>query len=403
MQLCLSKHGLQIWLKRIKDFKIDFEKSGKDIMEVFHEMINANFDLWKGPLWKVKMTSVMNKKSTKKYSIGLVFCVQHTITDGTTNMRICRETVEILNQLKKGQQVVPKMVPLSKNIDDFYDCTPTIAFLAKTFLKKFNLTILKGFQRKASFDGHLEMPIPEKGETKVLFDDFTEAETKNLVKMCREAKITVHSFIVTLTNFALMTVVQANSPNEPLGLKNITAFHCVNLRRYFSSDQADALGCHISWLENKNQVSLNDIKDVWGSARKIHSSLKEDLEVKKTHLMMLPILHYAGLIFPFNKFLSKRGYKHKTDCHYVTTNMGNLKTLLPEPSEGDDIEISYMVRGVSSHLSNNPFLLTFHTFRNRFMISVDYYTCKMKDENAKEFFSILCGFIRQMIAENSEH
>ncbi|MCL4141220.1 UNVERIFIED_CONTAM: hypothetical protein GTU68_011858 [Idotea baltica] len=398
LQFCLSKRKCRLWFKRMKNISVDFESSTKDVMEVYEELLETKYNLWTGPLWKVRMI-IPNANNTNEendsFTAAIIFSVQHSITDGTSNMRLCRDLVEILNQISAGKSVVPKPIPLSPTIDNTMEGIPSVSFLAKYFCKKFLATMIKNFYHKTSFDGSLPVPETTETKTKVLYDEITESETEALIKMCKAAKITVHSCIVAATNFALLKLAQSKTDN-PLGKCAINVTHCVNMRKYFEPEHNDASGCHISFVEDKSKMSLHESRDFWNQAQKVHSSIKEHLEVSKDQLRIVPLLRLASMIFPANVYLTKKGHKNKTDCHYVTTNMGNLKTMLPAPKEGDDVEITNVLRSVTSHLAGNPFLLTFHTFRNKFMVSIDYYTNKMTDETAQEFFNILLQFIRNL-------
>lgn len=381
----------------MRKFTLDFETSTEDVIDVYNKLLETKYNFWTGPLWKAKMVVPKDNEpdENNRFSSVLIFSVQHAITDGTTNMKLCREVVQILNGLSAGIKVEPQLVPLAPTIDDTLSGVPSISYLAKYFCKKFTATMIKNFYHKSSFHGSLPVPETTSSETKVLCDELTESETDALIKMCKAAKITVHSCIVAATNFALLKIAQSKVSN-PLGCCTINVTHCVNMRRYFSEEYNDSSGCHISFLEDKSKVSLHESRDFWNQAKKVHASIKESLEIGKDQLKVVPILQLASMIFPTNGYRTRKGQKNKTDCHYVTTNMGNLKTMLPGPKEDDEIEIVNIKRSVSSHLAGNPFLLTFHTFRNKFMISIDYYTNKMTDEVASEMFQMLCQFIRNL-------
>ena len=392
---------MRFWFKRMKNFILDFEITSKDAIETFRQLIDTTYDLFTGPLWKVRLVLSNVEEKTGQYSAVLIFCIQHSITDGTSNMHICREFVSILNKIIKGQKVEPKAIPLAPIIDSSVNIGSRITFLAKYLWRKLVSMIVDNYYQETSFNGALPVPKTKEATVKVLFDDFTKTETDKLIAMCREAKITVNSFVTTVTNFALLRTAQSRS-GKSLEKKSISVGHCVNMRRYFENqEQAYTTGCHLSFLDHKIKISLADIKDFWATAKRIHRDIRNKLEVQKLPLNIVPIIQSGRLFLLTNNFLIQKGFKNITACHYGTTNMGNLKDLLPEPKEDDNIEITYILRSVSNQITINPFTLSFHTFRDRFMISIDYYTNKMEEEVAQELFATLSQYIRDIINLNT--
>lgn len=366
-------------------------------MDIYNELLETKYNMWIGPLWKVKMIIPKDNErdENNEFLSVLIFSVQHVIADSTTNMKLCRVVVQILNEMNAGNDVKPQPEPLMPVLNDILNITPSAMYLTRYFFKRFTSTILKNFSNQSSFNKTFPIPETNCTKTKALFDELTEVETAALLKKCKNAQITVHSCIVTITNFALLNLAQSKSSN-PLGSCTISVNHSVNIRRHLPQEYSDSSGSYISFLENTNEVSLEDLNDFWTHAQKIHASIRNDFTIKKKHLEIFPILPLYSLIFPTNNFLTRNKMKNKTDCHYNTTNMGNLKTLLPAPKEEDDIEIVNIRRSTSCHLLAHPFSLIFHTFRNRFMISIDYYSSKMTEDVANEFFQILCQCIRNV-------
>ncbi|KAB7498991.1 hypothetical protein Anas_12066 [Armadillidium nasatum] len=404
LQFCLSRRGWRLWFKRMETFNLDFEMKAGDAMEVYEDMIDSKYNLWTGPLWKVKVIvpNTNNNVNDEQYSAAVIFSLHHCMTDGTANMKICREFVKILNEINQGKINEPEINPLAPVVDKNMPEFPSITFLTKYFCTKFFATMIKNFYHKSSFAGVLPVPKTKITKTKVLYDELSKTETDILIKMCKLNDITVHSCISTIANFALLQVAQSKA-SYPLGVRKINVTHCVNMRRYLSPEYSDASGCHISFMEDRRKTSLKDSLDFWKEAKKTHSSLKAHLEVAKDQLRIVPLLRMASMIFPANVFLTRNGYKNKTDCHYITTNMGNLKTLLPGPEANDTVEITSVLRSVSAHLGGNPFLIAFHTFRGKFMLSLDYYTNKMTDETAHEYFTVFKTFIRNVIEYDNLH
>ena len=392
---------MQFWLRRIKSFVLDFETTTTEVMEVFHQLLDTSYDLFNGPLWKARLVVSDTEEKAAQRSAVLIFSVQHSITDGTSNMHICREFVSILNKITKGQKIKPIPISLTPAIDNSVKIGPRLQFLAKYLCTKPVSMLLENYRKKSSFNGILPVPKTKNVKTKVFFDDFTKTETENLIRMCRENKITVNSFITTIANFALLKTAQSFS-NKSLGKKNMHVGHTVNMRRYFDNQEVPYVtGCHVSVIDHKTKMSLADAKDFWDIAKIIHHDIKDKLEVEKLALNIVPVLEMGLMFILMNNFLIKKGLKNVTSCHYGVTNMGNLKDLLPEPKEDDDIEISYILRSASAQILINPFALTLQTFRGRLLISVDYYTNKLEEEVVQEFFKVLCQYIRNIVNLNS--
>ena len=90
------------------------------------------------------------------------------------------------------------------------------------------------------------------------------------------------------------------------------------------------------------------------------------------------------------------GLGQYTNTHFVTTNMGNLDHLLPANPGDGPVEITSLLRSVSGQYLGHPFLIAMHTFRGKFMYSIDFYTNNITDDVAHRYFAIFSKFVNNI-------
>ncbi|XP_045599956.1 uncharacterized protein [Procambarus clarkii] len=393
LQLCVEWRGLWPWFRRMKVLLVPFKVDHGDVMSVYCKIQSLPYQMSRGPLWRARLVP-LPPRSPGRYEAVLVIAAHHCITDGLTNMQVCRETLQILNAIMSGRQhkVLPRLVIPSLAEEQLTLLDWLCAF--KYFCRKIYGSLFTNYNTKLYFNGALQQPATRLAITKVLHKEYTVETTRLLLLRCKEARVTVHSCIVAAVNLALLSVAQKNSTNQ-LEEALINGVNCINMRRYYPQEYKESPGCHISLEEQERLIRSSDAsskENFWCLANRLNGDLRKSLNVDKIPIKNYPLYRLSTLILHINYLLTSLGRKHRTDSHFVTTNMGDLRDLLPGKYDGP-VEITNLLRSVSSELTGNPFTVVFHTFLERFMISLDYYTTKVTDEVAELFFSTLTNYI----------
>nr|XP_045599722.1 uncharacterized protein LOC123759029 [Procambarus clarkii] len=393
LQLCVEWRGLWPWFRRMKALLVPFKVDHDNTMSVYYKMQQMSYDMSRGPLWKARLVP-LPPRSPGCYEAVLVIAAHHCITDGVTNMVLCRETLEVLNAIMSCRQhkVIPRLVipNIAEEYVSFKDCF----YVLKYFCSQFYCCLIRNYNKKLYFNGALQQPATRLAITKVLHKEYTVETSRKLLLRCKEAGVTVHSCVVAAANLAMLSVAQKYSSRK-LDAALIKVMNCVNMRRYCPQEYKESPGCHISLEEQERLIRSSDAsskEDFWCLAKIINDDLKRSLIVDKIPIKNYPLALPSTLSLHINHQLTRLGRKHRTNCHFVTTNMGDLRDLLPGKYDGP-VEITNLLRSVSSELTGNPFTVVFHTFLERFMISLDYYTTKVTDEVAELFFFTLTNYI----------
>lgn len=400
LQMCVVWRGTRPWFRRMEQVVVDFGVENKDVMSVNSAELHAPYDMSRGPLWRAKLVPQPEESRDGLHKAALLISVHHCITDGLTNVVLGRDVMRVLNASMMGMEhnvpfrgVIPALPDaLFKRYDWIY--------VFKYFWSKLFDTFVRNYNQKLYFKGILPQPETRVATTKVIMDEISAEATQRLVQQCRAAGVTVHACIVAIANIAIFRVAQQRAKGR-IDSALINTANCINMRRYFPSENKESLGCHISLDETELLIRSADFTDkdsFWALVKRIYDNLQDSLNVHHTPAKNSPLFRPSSLIFHINYELTRRARQNRTHSHMITTNMGNLQHLLPSHYGDGPVEISSLLRSVSSELVGHPCTLTFHTFRGRFMISLDYFTNKMTDDVASQYFSNMTGYINNLIA-----
>ncbi|XP_068205809.1 uncharacterized protein [Palaemon carinicauda] len=394
LHVCVEWRGMRPWFKRMDEFVYDFEVVEADVMSVFYTILHKQYNMTKGPLWGARLVPIPQESPDSLHRAALIFTAHHCITDGHTNMSFCRDTLELLNASMTGRVYEVPLRPIIPAKCDSLMSKKDWYYVFRYFWSKMFDAIIRDYSSKLYFGGALVQPQTKVAATKILRANFTVEETKELISHCKAAGVTVHSCIMATANLALLQTVKQRAKYR-VDAARINSVNCINMRRYFPAEMKDASGCHISLEEKEMLIQSSAAKtkeQFWSLVKVFHKNLNDSLNVHYAPIKNSPLFRPSTILLHANYELTKRGRKNRTDNHMISTNMGNLKHILPGTYDGP-VEISDILRSVSSELTGNPFTLVFHTFRDKFMISVDYYTTKMTDEAAFQFYNNLVTYI----------
>ncbi|XP_045595853.1 uncharacterized protein [Procambarus clarkii] len=377
----------------MEDFVIDFDVDTGDAMAVYYQQIQAPYNNSRGPLWRARLVP-LPQPSPDRHEAVLVITVHHVITDGFTNMTISRDLLEVLNAVMTGQEHNTPTRPVIPAIaDELVSMKDWIYCLGVFFPVAFKV-IANIFSGKC-YNISLPQPRTKLAFTKVVREDFPVETTQQLLHYCKEANVSIHSCIMAAAYLALLRTAQEHS-KEHIYMLKVALNNAVNMRRYYPSVYQDSLGCHASVCRQEFVVHSSDAENkrsFWAFAKRMHDDLHHSLEVSKAPIRHAPLGWSLAGTEPINFLLTSLGYKNLINTNMTCSNMGNLKHLLPGKYGDGPVEITTLLRSSASELVGNPLLVTFQTFEERLLLSLDYYTNLITEEVAKMFFSCLTCYL----------
>ena len=328
----------------------------------------------------------------------IIFGISHPITDVSTNLVICKEFVDILNDLMKGIPVSGQTYSLSPPYAEKL-ATSTPFLRLKIRMKKTYKYLLQGFEKKTTFNGLLPLNPNCLPDTRVISHIFSEEISQKLISQCKENQTTVHSCIVTAANASYFDLIRRKSSGP---VKEVTVYYAdaINLRRYYPQQRKEHIGCHVTAVEQKCVLSMEELKDFWETARKGKASLHESL-ANKSCLDALPDMKEISLVFLINKYRNKRKKKILTYGSYITTNMGDVTKILSGLHPNDPVHVTDWYRFATSTVCGSSLSISFQTFRKRLYLSFDCYKNKISNENAQELFDILKAKVTSLALSGS--
>ncbi|KAK3861015.1 hypothetical protein Pcinc_032970 [Petrolisthes cinctipes] len=404
MQVGVVRRGLWWWFRRMDSLTVPFrveDTQDGDVMPIYYYLLHKAYNMSRGPLWRARMVT-QPQTSDGVHRAVLMFTIHHCITDAFTNMILCRETLKILNASMTGQVFIPELRPLSPAIGDQLVSSSDLLYAAKFAFYKFYSSTVGNFNKYVYFKGAFPQPVTTNANTRVLYDEMTEDATSRLLKRCKSSGATVHSTIMTLAKLAMITVANERSG----GLHDnatIRVLNCVNMRRYFPEAYQDAVGCHISIEEQEIEVDILDVTSperLWSLVKRVHQSLHKSLKDGQPY-KNLPGLVPCSVLIPLNYALTTLNQPCLNDSHIISTNMGDLRDLLPEQCGKGPVRITHLLRCVSDQYTGHPYTLIFHTFLGRFSFCLEHYTNKTDPDLASQFFTVLSNYISDVASHGA--
>ncbi|XP_069944829.1 uncharacterized protein [Cherax quadricarinatus] len=399
LQVCVAWRWFRPWLRRMKNVVVDFSVETGDAMSVYYQQMRTPYNISQGPLWRARLVPQPQAAGDRHQAV-LVLTLHHIIIDGLTNMIISRDFMEVLNAILTGRShntptrhVIP---PIAEELFSMSDCIWCLRFLWSVTYK----TVMSMFSDNC-YSISLPRPNTKVALTNVLRKDFSAETTKELLRHCKEAKVSVHSSIVAAAYLALLRTAQKYS-KETLDSLKITYDNAVNMRRYYPSVYSESVGFHVSITKLEYVVCSSDAEsreNFWGLARRMHDDLHHNLCVNKTPICLSPLSLVLSALQPLNFLLTRLGCRNLICSNLKFTNMGNLKQILPGKYGDGPVEITSLLRSTASELCGTPFLVVFQTFEGRLLLSLDYYINNITEEVVNMFFSYLAHYITD-IANN---
>lgn len=302
-----------LWFKEMADpsriaFEVCQDYTASQWVEVFESESRVDFDIEKGPLWRVTLLKEEYNNEQQLYTNSLVFSVSHAICDGTSRMAINSQLLEYLNDLHQGKDVHvesrPLLPPLTYLLRSklqlstleklIFTVLPTIMWIKSKFVKPGKNMYLETYKAPI-----LQNPSIVK-RTSLVTRVISADNLSKIAKIGKEHGCTVHSVITAATRLAIAKILKMGSTNTdcnnkvlPDPLKFSTSFNVAIRSKCEPVVEQNEVGCFISLaMMNIETPCLMKVtpKAFWEYARACKDAVAEKIS--------------KGEHFQFSKFFS---------------------------------------------------------------------------------------------------
>ncbi|KAG7174940.1 hypothetical protein Hamer_G015139 [Homarus americanus] len=298
-------------------------------------------------------------KELHRYIVIFGFC--HLITDGVSNMRITHHFLHLLNQELMG--VARKVVEL----------------------------------------GVFKSPVAEEQGLNRRKSDPTQA----LRNKCRTEGVSFHA---AFTSAAVIAMVQLlhDAPCQDSRVKDLdrmSTLHDVNCRRYWPQPHQDVLGVHAAILQLSFPTPVGPMGDggFWRYAKQLHTHLKEALT---RQLVVQQLVCDPSLQAP-EEIIREGQDRSLTSAYFGITNLCDLSSLISgtgdpvdltsAPGEVTPALLTRIHHSTTCHFTGVVCQHLTHTFRGRLLYNLDFFTDKMRREEATKYAHLTLHFLLRSI------
>ncbi|CAL4063554.1 unnamed protein product [Meganyctiphanes norvegica] len=404
LQMSIGHQNNELWWKELESEILNVEQIVTDnFTDTFECLLKKKFSIEKEPLWFIRLIDLKENK----YEHGSInekqvcmFGFHHSITDGTTNMKICTVFLDILNNLVLNRPIDMKEEgifarPHHDRIANEYMSSLALNTLLITrvwkaiFCYGANVSPLTRLYPQPS---HME------ASTKVIYDELDEITTSQLIQRCKKENVTLNSAFTAAANLGIFNLIKAK--DQSTKEIKIHSSHRVNMRRFWPKElQTSSFGCHMSAMDLTCNTNDQNQNNFWKYTREVHSVINTNLNETKYCLQVVPISHRQNFAFFWNSWLSWFGLPSTNDIHFSITNMGNLSNTFP--GEGPEVRVSKIMRTTSGHYLPSLCCHSIQTFQGKFSLSIDHYTQKMKKETVESYAKNIFSILRRAIDESN--
>lgn len=369
-----------------------------DPVAVSEQQMNASYDMAAGPLWRVRLVPLPTT-TPGHHRTALVFSSHHALADGTTNMLIVKDLLNILNAEATGCAPCVPVRPLMHSVTAS-NTTPRSWMATFTFVLAAIRTAITTAISSHSLTNLLPPPESGRRETRLFHHDFSEETTQQIMEQCRDNEVRVHSCITAAASLALHRTAQHFASHSLQSLEVIQE-HAVNLRRYHKQHSKDVGSMVITILQR--QAVHDDTKAFWQLAHATQDRLDHSLEQRQAPLRSGALIWLVSGIVPVNVLLAKLSLTSFNYSHIGYSYMGDLRRLLgpAEDVNHAPIQLSGVLRTASNELLGSLCFVNCHTLDGRLALTLDYFPNKINDAAAKLIFTHLIHALTHLGTSNS--
>lgn len=400
-RICFGQRDGQKWLRYRDTEDIDF-KVVKDVgPEYIRDLLQIHrYNSEAGPLWCARLLLDTNADSLAldkdlTYTSQLFIGVHHAITDGLSMMKVCGGFIRILNDVMANKPVCDE-----ERIGYFVSDTKTEELVSVKMTAIQNDPSLRQELISRAEDKGTGIPLlltvepPPEGEDKTcnLTHVLDKDTTKRFISRCKAEGVSIHSAFAALADASIVTSLVEN--NHIQNSYKICNGHIINLRRYWTGDNSDAMGCHARgplnlWADVPRDLSGK----FWDFARTLHQDLHHHLENESILFQMAYIKlcskkdqSYDDIFYQANPM--------QIDC--VFSNLGDVTNLLTD--DGPYVKAFLLQRQLSLHRTDiKNFAYFFHSFRGRLILNLLYNSKYVTEAVVQQHCSQIFDTMEQVI------
>ncbi|XP_069937949.1 uncharacterized protein [Cherax quadricarinatus] len=310
----------------------------------------------------------------------LVLGIHHGTADGFTALKICGFFLQLLNDIIAGTPI---------NDDQLAEFVAGETFKlisAKKVATQSNPSPKPPLERKKS-----ELEVFFKGsddQSLYLTRVLDQSTTKLLKEKCCMEGVSLYSAFCALATVTFVDFLVAK--NVIREKYCVSSKHSINMRRYWSGDSSLAFGCHIESINLHTMIQREALADFWSFARSLHEELQEEMDSKSIFGKAVQKELYRPTVHDNEKFMTRQPLS--TDYHI--SDMGDVTAFI---HGGPHVRSELVWSTVSIHKFNIPCAHLFHTYRGRFIHTLDYATKYMTTEAATMYCNKIFDRLRKVI------
>ncbi|XP_013408176.1 uncharacterized protein LOC106172123, partial [Lingula anatina] len=343
LRLCVVKELDGKYFFELKDtVTVPLEVSNEtDWRKEQDEMMKVVYNLKTGPLWKMRFLPTVcrelalgdTRKEGNPYKSAVIFGIDHVLTDGFTNMSICRQFLKILNGLIDGGQ--PDKTPHTKIDPSLVDLMPqsekAFGWMDYLVVAKFIWNTMFSKPKPNIFAVRYPLVDTYPSHTfSISTDGLSKEETRLLRKMCRLQQTTVNGAFTAAASTATAWMIYGRNKSQGDIQENTVAVEqTVNMRRFCETEEGkNALG--VLFLSTLISVTLSPSNDnpkaLWDAARSTSSQMHTIFE-NGDLLKQLRLANYFVQKMKAKDLRSNMKISAEQRC-FAISNMGDCSGIL---------------------------------------------------------------------------
>ena len=355
-----------------------------------------------GPLWCVRLfpeakssPSQVDEDFPNNYS--LIFGIHHSLSDGTTNVKICNLLCHIINDVMGSQNVNDGEqlgeITGDEEIRSLYDEEMTRLRENPELCEEIKRELTEGSRVRPFIRQICAVPGDVPVLTRSVDATFDQQMSGRFYQRAKSKGVSLHSALTGLFNLSLVDLMQEHGISEDR--YDIRAGHDINVRRYYKGNSSKVLGIH-GPLFGYRTIFVTPKKMLpvfWETVKGFHEKFHSDLSSRK----VLTTAAYRIM----NENTDQNFYEmFKADAepnyYYTISNMGNLDGTLFESSSC--VSLRKLIR-FSSLRNRGAFMcLYIHTFRRQLNITFTYST-RFLTHDFVHRLKELCHFNMKLLCE----
>lgn len=382
LRVCLRERDSELWLLEMEKCIVDLQVAKDGILkEEQDKMTLHTYNSEEGPLWCVRVLPVGRKSPSLEdinkeflHNYALIFGIHHSISDGTTNVKICNLLCNIMNDLKGGLTIDDE-----EQLGDITGDAEAVKLYDEEIARlKENPEL--GMEIKRELDEgakvrplirHIckipsDVPVVTKSVTAIFNSEISD----RFYRKAKSKGVSLHSALATLINLSFVKLLQEHGINQDE--YNLRAGHDINIRRYYNSEKsARALGIHgpLFGYRSAFWVPKDLVPVFWKTAKEFNTRFHADLSSRKVLTVSAYRMTNENTDQNFREMMKTDG---EPNYYYTISNMGNLSGALFE--EGQHMALKKLTRFSSLRNGSSFMCICVHTFRNQLNLTYAYST-----------------------------